>query len=115
MAPGTFLFPEAPLQPCVLDISRESINGSHWKNPLDVVHTKRCPLLVMLCMASVEGLSIITLTETSSKSRSSSALDGGKEEQLVKFGFAEVQLTDPTNHLHLYSSGFTTPFIEVGQ
>ena len=33
----------------------------------------------------------------------------------MKFGFAEVQLTDPTNHLHLYSSGFTTPFIEVGQ
>ena len=24
MAPGNFLFPEAPLQPCVLDISRES-------------------------------------------------------------------------------------------
>ena len=114
MAPGNFLFPEAPLQPCVLDISRESINGAHWKNPLDVVHTKRCPLLVMLCMASVEGLSI-TLTETSSKSRSSSALDGGKGGQLVKFGFAEVQLTDPTNHLHLYSSGFTTPFIEVSQ
>ena len=53
MAPGNFLFPEAPLQPCVLDISRESINGAHWKNPLDVVHTKR---LLMLCMASVEGL-----------------------------------------------------------
>ena len=31
MAPGNFLFPEAPLQPCVLDISWESINGGHWK------------------------------------------------------------------------------------
>ena len=54
MAPGNFLFPEAPLQPCVLDISRESINGGLWISTLDVVHTKRCPLL-MLCMASVEA------------------------------------------------------------
>ena len=37
MAPGTFLFPEAPLQPCVLDISWESINGGHWINTLHVV------------------------------------------------------------------------------
>ena len=66
----------------------------------------------MPCMASVEGLSI-TLTETSSKSRSSSALDGGKGGQLVKFGFAEVQLTDPT--ICTLFCVFSTLYFDVGQ